>query len=95
MFFLYKHLYSAQKAFINLLELSEALFMMDSCFLLRFKISIPIHCHYKDCISLKVNHSKSRGNFNLRVNYPFNGQNNAQKSSPNHFKWTINTEYIF
>ncbi len=44
-FFLQKCINSTQDALINLL--CGVLFLMDGCTSLDFKISTPIHCHYK------------------------------------------------
>ncbi len=45
--FLYKCINSLQEAFINSLEPCRVLFMMDGCTFWGFKISTPIHCHFK------------------------------------------------
>ncbi len=45
-YLLHKRIDSLQRAFINSLELCGALFMMDGCTFLSFKISNPIHHQY-------------------------------------------------
>ncbi len=45
--FLHKCIASFQKSFINPTEPYGAIFMMDRCTSLGFKISTTIHCHYK------------------------------------------------
>ncbi len=44
-FFLQKRIDSLQKAYINPPKPCGALFMMDECTFLGFKISTTIHCH--------------------------------------------------